>query len=89
MQVAVIHLNAVSFNWSAGETAQQFSRKSGNWMDLENVITHELGHVLGFGHTQAPGATMRASAKPHETEKRKLMQADINALCDAYPAEKM
>lgn len=55
-------------------------------VDLQDVVTHELGHYLGIGHTTRdhPEATMFASAQFGEIQKRTLETDDIAALCDAY-----
>jgi uncharacterized protein (TIGR03382 family) len=59
--------------------------------DLENTLTHELGHVLGLDHppSDAPGAfeaTMFASASRGDVEKRTLADDDVDGLCTIYPA---
>lgn len=62
--------------------------RDGGPVDLQNVITHELGHYLGIGHTTAdhPDATMFASAQFGELTKRDLDVDDVAAICDTYPA---
>ena len=56
-------------------------------VDLQDVVTHELGHYLGMGHTTRdhPDATMFASATFGELQKRDLANDDIAGLCAAYP----
>ena len=54
-------------------------------MDVQNVVTHEAGHVLGLGHSSDPTATMYASAPLGETAKRTLAADDANGLCSIYP----
>ena len=54
-------------------------------VDLENVVTHEMGHYLGLAHTQEAEATMFASAVAGETLKRDLHADDIEGLCAIYP----
>jgi hypothetical protein len=54
-------------------------------VDLENVLTHEVGHYLGLAHTTDPEATMFASAVAGETLKRDLSADDIAGLCAVYP----
>ena len=54
--------------------------------DVENSLTHELGHLLGFDHSTDPVATMYASAPPGETSKRDLDADDEQAICDVYPS---
>lgn len=55
-------------------------------MDLQNVVTHEAGHVLGLGHSLDPTATMFAQAPAGETSKRTLAADDVSGLCAIYPA---
>lgn len=55
--------------------------------DIQNIVTHEIGHFLGFGHEISPineEATMFASANSEETKKRTLHANDISALRAAY-----
>ncbi len=54
-------------------------------VDLENVLTHELGHYLGLAHSADPEATMFASAAAGETTKRDLAGDDIEGICAIYP----
>ncbi len=54
-------------------------------VDLENVLTHELGHYLGLAHSTDPDATMYASALAGETIKRDLSADDIEGICTIYP----
>jgi hypothetical protein len=54
--------------------------------DVENTLTHELGHLLGLDHSTVAVATMYASAPPGETIKRDLDEDDIAAICDVYPS---
>ena len=55
--------------------------------DVQNVVTHEAGHVLGLGHQAGvPTATMYPSAPAGETTKRTLDPDDISGICAIYPA---
>lgn len=59
--------------------------------DLENTLTHELGHVLGLDHPPSgdPGAfeaTMFASTSEGAVDKRDLADDDIAGVCTIYPA---
>lgn len=54
--------------------------------DVENTVTHELGHVLGLDHSRDPDATMYYSASPGDTSKRTLTPDDITGLCTLYSA---
>lgn len=53
-------------------------------VDLENVLTHELGHFFGIAHSDVPNATMYLSAARGETLKRSLAEDDIAAMCTIY-----
>jgi len=53
--------------------------------DLQNVATHEAGHVLGLAHSPVDGSTMSCSARPNDTYMRDLSADDIKGLCAAYP----
>jgi hypothetical protein len=53
--------------------------------DVQNTLTHEIGHFLGLDHVSVPDATMFSSAPIGETSKRTLYQDDIDGLCTIYP----
>lgn len=54
-------------------------------VDLENVVTHEMGHYFGLAHTPDDQlATMWGSAEPNETFKRDLQPDDIEGICSVY-----
>lgn len=61
-------------------------------VDLENTLTHELGHVFGLDHTGQDvelywNQTMYFQAQVGETKKRSLEQDDINGLCTLYETD--
>lgn len=53
--------------------------------DLQNILTHEVGHFFGVGHTNIEDATMFPSAERTDTSKRTLAPDDIDAMCTIYP----
>jgi hypothetical protein len=55
--------------------------------DLQNTLTHEVGHLLGMAHSDVSEATMFGSADLSETKKRSLHRDDIDGLCAHYPSE--
>lgn len=76
---ADIDVNAVDHVWSTSTPA------IAGHDDVANTLTHEIGHVLGFAHSDVAEATMYASAELEETHKRDLAEDDIVAICDVYP----
>ncbi|MEE2902851.1 MAG: matrixin family metalloprotease [Myxococcota bacterium] len=78
-----IEINDEFFVW--GDTEQMCSTQ----MDLENALTHEIGHFIGLSHPpntpEFENTTMFASAEPCEVKKRSLEPDDIEGLCDIYP----
>jgi hypothetical protein len=56
--------------------------------DLQNVLTHELGHLLGLGEDFADeDATMYAFSQPGEIGKRDLEVVDKDSIADLYSEE--
>jgi uncharacterized protein (TIGR03382 family) len=53
--------------------------------DVQNTLTHELGHAFGLDHTTYAGSTMNATAPAGETSKRSLDQGTSQFICDVYP----
>jgi hypothetical protein len=91
--------------WSSGKTIREFDivvNTSYTWttdltcpthtcgtLDLQNVLTHEIGHVLDLYHVTAEGdaeLTMYPGASPDEMKKRDLGAGEILALRRLYPA---
>ena len=54
--------------------------------DVQNTTTHELGHLLGLGHSPGVGSTMSFRANPGELSKRTLDADSARFVCEAYPA---
>lgn len=53
--------------------------------DVQNTVTHEVGHLLGFDHVENSGSTMEASAPLGETSKRVVDSGTAEGLCTTYP----
>ncbi|MGZ5473801.1 MAG: matrixin family metalloprotease [Thermoanaerobaculia bacterium] len=52
--------------------------------DIEGIMVHEVGHVIGIGHTNVAGATMYPSVSACNTGNRTLEADDIGAKNDLY-----
>jgi hypothetical protein len=76
---ADMDLNGVNFRWTTTDARAERAT------DVQNVVTHEVGHVLGLGHTDVTEATMHARQPQGEISKRQLHGDDIEGLCSIYP----
>ncbi len=85
---ADIEMNAASFVFTTVDgpacKAPDF-RQDCVATDVQNTLTHELGHALGLDHTLANGSTMNPSAPAGETSKRSLDLGTEQFICDVYP----
>jgi predicted Zn-dependent protease len=52
--------------------------------DIDGIMTHEVGHVIGIGHSSVSGATMYPSVSACNIGPRSLATDDINAKNDLY-----
>ena len=55
-----------------------------NHYDVQNCMTHELGHMLGLGHSLNPDPTMYYICEKGETKKRTIEQEDMNGFFNLY-----
>jgi hypothetical protein len=53
--------------------------------DLQNTMTHEIGHLIGLDHTAAKGSTMNATAPQGEISKRSIDDGSQAFVCLTYP----
>lgn len=56
-----------------------------NEVDLDSVLTHEAGHLLGLDHTTDVEATMQAGYQKGSIALRTPSSDDIAGLCEIYP----
>jgi MYXO-CTERM domain-containing protein len=54
-------------------------------IDIQNTLTHEIGHSLGFDHVKALGSTMYEEAFPGEINKRQIDYGTVEGFCTTYP----
>lgn len=80
-QTADIAVNGQTFRWALGPPN---SAASANRLDLQAVLTHEIGHFSGLGHTQSSVDTMYYSWKPWAGQ-RTLSLDDKRGLSSIYP----
>jgi predicted Zn-dependent protease len=52
--------------------------------DVDGIMAHEVGHVIGLGHSNVAGATMYPSVSACNTGNRSLSSDDIAARDDLY-----
>ncbi|RYZ37600.1 MAG: matrixin family metalloprotease [Myxococcaceae bacterium] len=53
--------------------------------DVQNTMTHEIGHVIGLDHVFSAGSTMEATASKGETSKRVIDAGSAAGFCSTYP----
>ena len=61
------------------------SGESGRF-DIQSVLTHEAGHMLGLDHSGLISSVMVPFASPDQTDQRVLMYDDIAGITQIYPA---
>jgi hypothetical protein len=55
-------------------------------VDLESILTHEAGHMLGLSHSPAEESTMRPDYPPRSIALRSLEADDSAGICAIYSA---
>lgn len=79
-RTADVAFNGENFSWAiAPEAAISFTT-----LDVQSVLTHELGHFSGLGHTQSSVDTMYIAWRPWPGQ-RTLSADDKLGLCELYP----
>lgn len=53
--------------------------------DVQNTMTHEIGHAVGFDHVEDPSSTMASTAPVGETAKRVIDVGSASGFCQTYP----
>lgn len=78
---APIHFNSMHHQFVDGA-----DESSDDGVDLQSIATHEIGHLLGLGHSEFLEATMFA-AYIGGTSPRALHDDDIDGVCSLYPQD--
>lgn len=89
----------VTFNDETGEILDadiEFNHANNNFTisdmvidyDLQAIMTHEIGHMIGIDHSADFSATMYAGYEAGTTDQRTLELDDVLAVCEAYPPER-
>ena len=76
---ADIEINTATYKFGIVE------KKGDGVVDLQNTLTHEIGHTFGLAHSNVDGATMSIYAANGETNLRTLEQDDLDAIAAIYP----
>jgi hypothetical protein len=76
---ADIDLNAQNFFWTTTDDPGQAAT------DIQNILTHEIGHLLGLTHSKEREATMYENTHQGEMDKRSLHADDELGICTVYP----
>lgn len=79
-----------------GSTCGSYGQASCGYEDLQNTLTHEIGHFIGLAHPcessgcagsgVSPEVTMYPTAPPREVQKRTLAADDVEGVCAIYTA---
>lgn len=85
-----IFLNRDDYDWSAQPVPFQFAGAAQTpaprlIVDVQSALTHEIGHVLGLGHSEDALATMTPRYLP-DGGQSSLAVDDKLGLCTLYPA---
>lgn len=76
---ADIDLNGFDYFWTATNDKTKAAT------DIQNAVTHEVGHLIGLAHSEKSSATMYGETPQGDMSKRDLDKDDIAALCFIYP----
>ncbi len=79
---ADIVLNGVTHHWANLTDGQSHPGAD----DLQNTMTHEIGHLVGFAHTADPTSTMHPGTHPGDLTLRTLDAGDVAGIDALYAA---
>ena len=81
MQTADVAMNGENYRWALGPSG---ALAASGTFDLQAVLTHELGHFSGLGHTMVAHDTMYYSWTPWQGQRTPSAD-DKRGLCSIYP----
>ena len=81
MQTADVAMNGENYRWAIGPSG---ALAASGTFDLQAVLTHELGHFSGLGHTMVAHDTMYYSWTPWQGQRTPSAD-DKRGLCSIYP----
>ncbi|HVV82525.1 MAG TPA: matrixin family metalloprotease [Kofleriaceae bacterium] len=81
MQTADVAMNGENYTWAIGPPG---ALQTSGTLDLQAVLTHELGHFSGLGHTMVAHDTMYYSWTPWQGQRTPSAD-DKRGLCSIYP----
>lgn len=76
----------IEVNGSGGYGISWTDQAQPGCYDLQSILTHEIGHFLGLGHSLSSSATMWWQYSTDDVSYRKLTDDDIAGLCAIYPS---
>ena len=76
---ADLQFNGEHFSWSTSAVGESGKK------DVQNVATHEAGHIIGIGHSDVSEAAMWPLIPDAEITKRSLEDDDIEAVSFIFP----
>lgn len=85
---ADILVNAADYFWTTVEGPRCASGvKSVDCVvtDLQNTLTHEIGHAMGLDHVKNPRSTMYDTTPTGDTQKRLIDEGTAKGFCSMYP----
>lgn len=82
-----IELNGVGFSFTTVDTPCNPPLVTRNcvYTDIQNTMTHEIGHLVGLDHTSQRVSTMYPEAPEGDVSKRVIDSGSRDFVCTAYP----
>src|SRR5262249_41096069 len=74
---ADVEFNTADYEFTVGDDNVHY--------DFLSIATHEVGHFLGFAHSEQPGTVMTPTYPPGSTALRNLSPDDAMGMCATFP----